>query len=120
MIEALDHINIETVDLEKSVRFYTELLELKPGFRPSFDVEGVWLYSEEEPLIHLVSRNIVNEGPTGAIHHVAFKAGDCERFKRRLAQMEVSYELVLVPDLNVTQIFVIDPNGVRLEINFYE
>lgn len=120
MIDALDHINIETIDLEKSVRFYTDLLGLEAGFRPTFDVEGVWLYSNEDPVIHLVLRNVINKGPTGAIHHVAFKARDCEVFKSRLKEMQVSYDLFVVPELNVTQIFVVDPNEVRLELNFYE
>jgi len=120
MIDALDHINIETIDLERSVRFYTELLGLETGFRPTFDVEGVWLYSNKDPVIHLVLREYVNKGPTGAIHHVAFKARDCEDFKRRLKEMQVSYDLFVVPELNVTQIFVVDPNEVRLELNFYE
>ena len=120
MIDALDHINIETIDLERSVRFYTELLELEIGFRPKFGVEGVWLYSAEEPVIHLVLRTEVNNGPTGAIHHVAFKARDCEAFQRRLSEMNISYDLFVVPDLNVTQVFVVDPNEVRLELNFYD
>jgi catechol 2,3-dioxygenase-like lactoylglutathione lyase family enzyme len=119
MIDALDHINIETIDLDKSVRFYTALLELEIGNRPAFDAEGVWLYSGKEPLIHLVVRSVVNQGPTGAIHHVAFKARDCAAFEQRLKSMQLSYELFVVPDLNVTQIFVIDPNEVRLELNFY-
>jgi len=120
MIDALDHINIETIDLERSVRFYTELFGLKAGFRPMFDVEGVWLYSNEQALVHLVVRKFVNKGPTGAIHHVAFKATDCDGFKSRLMKMQVPYDLLVVPELKVTQIFVVDPNEVRLELNFYE
>jgi len=119
MIDALDHINIETIDLERSVRFYTELIGLQVGFRPAFDVDGVWLYSNDEPVIHLVVRPNVNHGPTGAIHHVAFKAKDHELFQKRLTEMNVPYELFVVPDLNVTQIFVVDPNEIRLELNFY-
>lgn len=119
MIDALDHINIETIELDESVRFYTTLLELEVGFRPAFEAEGVWLYSGAEPVIHLVARSVVNKGPTGAIHHVAFKARDCAAFEERLKAMKLSYELFTVPDLNVTQIFVVDPNEVRLELNFY-
>ena len=41
MVRAVDHINIVVADLERSVRFYTELL----GFRKTHDVhmEGEWI-----------------------------------------------------------------------------
>src|SRR6266542_1093194 len=40
MIRAIDHINIVVADLERSVKFYTEVL----GFRKTHDVymEGEW------------------------------------------------------------------------------
>lgn len=41
MIRAIDHINLVVADLERSVRFYTEVL----GFRKTRDVvmEGAWI-----------------------------------------------------------------------------
>jgi catechol 2,3-dioxygenase-like lactoylglutathione lyase family enzyme len=41
MVRAIDHINIVVADLERSVKFYTELL----GFRKTHDVymEGEWI-----------------------------------------------------------------------------
>jgi len=119
MIESLDHINIETTDLGKSIRFYSELLGLKIGSRPAFDVDGAWLYARGEPIIHLVVRNEVSDGPTGAINHVALRARGREEYQRRLDAMGIEYRVVVVPDLNVIQLFIVDPNQVRLELNFY-
>ncbi len=119
MIGGLDHINIETTDLETSVRFYVDVLGLESGWRPGFDVPGAWLYVDGQPIVHLVEREAVNEGPTGAIHHVALKAAGLDAMTERLEQSSVPFRTTVVPDLNVTQLFVDDPNGVTLELNFY-
>ena len=119
MIGGLDHVNIETTDLETSVRFYEELLGLKAGWRPNFGVPGAWLYVGEQPIVHLVVRETVNPPPTGAIHHVALKASGLEETTARLEKAGVEFTKTVVPDLGVTQLFVDDPNGVKLELNFY-
>ncbi len=119
MIGGLDHINIETTDLDASVRFYEELLGLESGWRPAFDVPGAWLYVDEQPIIHLVLRDSVDTGPTGAIHHVALKASGLEAMTERLQEIGAEFSTTVVPDLGVTQLFVDDPNGVTLELNFY-
>ena len=120
MISGLDHINIETTDLEASVRFYEQVLRLTVGPRPPFDVDGAWLYAEDQPIIHLVARESVDSGPTGAIHHVAVKASGFDETRKRLEELQLDFEVSIVPDLNVTQVFMDDPNGVKLELNFYE
>lgn len=119
MIGGLDHINIETTDLDTSVRFYQEVLGLERGWRPAFDVPGAWLYVDEQPVIHIVLRDSVSDGPTGAIHHVALKAADLESMTERLEQFGIAFAKTVVPDLSVTQLFIDDPNGVKLELNFY-
>ena len=43
MIESVDHINIVVSDLERSVRFYTEILGFKETRRAS--LEGDWIES---------------------------------------------------------------------------
>ena len=116
---SLDHVNIETLELEKSVAFYVDILGLEVGARPAFNVSGAWLYANGVPIIHLVARESVHIGPTGAIHHVALKGHDLVALKAILEINGVSYDLAIVPDLNVTQVFIMDPNQVRLEINFY-
>ena len=40
MISGLDHINIETNNLEETVRFYEEVLGFENGVRPPFDFPG--------------------------------------------------------------------------------
>lgn len=119
MIHGLDHINIETRDLDKSVSFYRDVLGLEQGWRPDFGVPGAWMYTGDQPIIHLVVRDKINDGPTGAIHHLAVKASKLESFKARLEEYGLVFTETVVPDLHVTQVFVKDPNNVTLELNFY-
>ena len=120
MIGGLDHVNIETTDLDSSVRFYRDVLGLEVGWRPSFDVPGAWLYVDQQPVVHLVVRESAARGPTGAIHHVALKATGLDEMKNRLVDAGLSFDERIVPDLQVTQLFFDDPNGVKLELNFYD
>lgn len=119
MIGGLDHVNIETTDLESSVRFYTEVLGLEVGWRPDFGVPGAWLYVDGQPIVHIVERDSIHSGPTGAIHHVALKAIGLDDTTKRLDAKGIAFTKTVVPDLSVTQLFVDDPNGVTLELNFY-
>jgi len=48
-IKRIDHYSIRTLDVEASRSFYTEIIGLKVGPRPSFDFPGVWLYNGEPP-----------------------------------------------------------------------
>lgn len=119
MIGGLDHINIETTDLDTSTRFYEQVLGMHSGWRPAFDVPGAWMYVDDHPIVHLVVRDSVHSAPTGAIHHVALKASGLDDMKKRLDEHGIAYAATVVPDLDVTQLFIDDPNGVKLELNFY-
>ena len=121
MISGLDHINIETTDLEGTIRFYEQVLGLRNGARPPFTFPGAWLYSGEQALVHLVGvDDLTNTSTTGAINHVALLANDFVGCKARLNALAQPYEQRVVPDSNIRQLFVNDPNGVRLELNFHD
>jgi len=142
MIRTLDHYNVRTFDIEGTVRFYIDVLGLHVGpfMKPS--AMGAWLYDQtERPIVHLigvdpddpevaVSRIRERVGALGAsvdpatfhgggaIDHVAF---ECEDYDGMLADFEtrgLKYTLNEVPSIGLRQIFVNDPNGVTLELNF--
>jgi catechol 2,3-dioxygenase-like lactoylglutathione lyase family enzyme len=117
MISGLDHVNIETSELEETIHFYEDVLGFENGDRPPFDFPGAWLYAGGHPVIHLVETD-AKPGPTGAIDHVAWIAEGYDEMKERLEQKSVTFKLMDVPSSPVRQIFIHDPNGVRLELNF--
>lgn len=118
-LKKLEHYNIETAKPDETVRFYCDVLGLEnaPHRRPSVGRPGTWIYVGEVPAIHVNFVDIDQAGKTGGIHHVAFEGEDYRGFCQRLRDKNVRFETVESPQFNLAQIYVIDPNGIRIEIN---
>jgi catechol 2,3-dioxygenase-like lactoylglutathione lyase family enzyme len=120
-VGVLDHFNIRTRKLEDSVRFYRDVLGLEQGDRPNFPFPGAWLYSEGKPVVHLVDISPTDEPQkpdSGVVHHVAFLSRDFKGMQQRLGALEIAFDARQVPGGEVWQIFVRDPNGVLIELNY--
>lgn len=132
-INRLDHYSIRTADIEKTRRFYVEVVGLIDGPRPPFNFPGAWLYSGEQPVVHVIGIDPKDKSGlveymgdrydetlsgTGTIDHVAFAADDLAEMLSRLKKHGVVYRERTVPDLNLHQVFLDDPNGVLIEINY--
>lgn len=117
----LDHINIRTRRLADTVRFYEEILGLQNGDRPNFGFPGAWLYSEGRPVVHLadISPTAEPQKPdSGVVHHIAFASRDFKGMQQHLHAKGVVFEAREVPGGELWQIFVRDPNGVMIELNY--
>ena len=117
----LDHVNIRvgTARLKPVRDFYVELLGLEEGERPPFPFPGHWLYLGGRPVIHLAGREGLEAGTdTGGIDHVAFTADGLASMRARLDQHGVAYDERTVPLLGLHQLFITDPAGVKVELNF--
>lgn len=120
---ALQHVNIRCADVERSRDFYVEVLGLTQGDRPPFASRGYWLYFAGVPIVHLVQK-VAGEpqrGPgTGEIDHVAFEGSDLPAMRETLNSRGIPFREALVPRDQVVQVFVHDPDGVQIELNFPE
>jgi catechol 2,3-dioxygenase-like lactoylglutathione lyase family enzyme len=117
----LDHFNIRTRQLDATVRFYQDILGLENGDRPNFSFPGAWMYSEGRPVVHLVDISPTSEQQkpdSGVVHHVAFASRDFNGMKQRLASRGMAFDTRQVPGGELWQIFVTDPNGVMIELNY--
>ena len=117
----IDHYLVYACDLEESKRFYTEVLCLRLGYRPPFSFPGYWLYSKDKPLVHLAAKkdtsNISKE--TGALAHIAFNADDLEGTIAHLQKLDIEMQHRTVPEEGgAHQIFIKDPDGIKIELNF--
>jgi catechol 2,3-dioxygenase-like lactoylglutathione lyase family enzyme len=117
----LDHINIAVPPglLEEVRDFYCEVLGLREGHRPSFSSPGYWLYAEGNPVVHLsaLAQKTPLDGES-ALDHVAFRSEKPAAVKQKFQALGVSYRETRVDDIGLTQLFVTDPAGILLEINF--
>ena len=117
-VGTLDHFNIRTRKLAETVRFYEEILGLTKGARPDFAFPGAWLYSEGKPVGHLVDISPTSEPHSGVVHHIAFASRDFSGMKQRLESKGFAFRAREVPGGTLWQIFVSDPNGVMIELNY--
>lgn len=136
-IRKLAHFSVRTTDMEASRRFYVDVMGFQEGFRPPFNFPGLWLYrggdEADYGVVHIIG--IDPEDPSGlveylgdkaeeglkgsgAVDHVAFLASDLPDMHRRLKAAALPYRERTVPSLGLHQVFVEDPSGVTIELNF--
>jgi catechol 2,3-dioxygenase-like lactoylglutathione lyase family enzyme len=129
----MEHLLVLTDDIELTREFYEEALGLRVGERPPLEFPGYWLYAGKVPCVHLAEREsytahsellgIPASAPaksTGAVDHVAFNGEDYEAVRSRLAERGVEPAENAVPGAGLRQLFLEDPNGVKIEINVME
>ena len=120
-VGGLDHFNIRTRHLADTVRFYEDVLGLETGARPNFAFPGAWMYSEGKPVVHLVDISKTDEPQkpdSGVVHHVAFISTGFAGMQQRLKSKGMPFDSRQVPGGDLWQIFVNDPNGVMIELNY--
>lgn len=117
----LEHFTLECADLETTRKFYCDLLGLTSGFRPQMDFPGHWLYCGGVPVVHLMKREAQDRPKvtTGRLDHIAFKSEDPEATLALLRQHDVSYTENKLWDIGLLQVFVHDPDGLQVELNFH-
>jgi catechol 2,3-dioxygenase-like lactoylglutathione lyase family enzyme len=126
----LEHYLVLTDDLDGTRDFYRDALGLREGARPPLGFPGCWLYLGDVPCIHVAEWNTYRAHSTavgismstpapgtGPLDHIAFNAVDLAGVKARLSAYEIKYSINEVPNAGLTQLFLRDPNGVKVEIN---
>jgi catechol 2,3-dioxygenase-like lactoylglutathione lyase family enzyme len=126
-VEKLDHVNIQTRDLDGTAKFFTDVLGLvrrpPPGLNPE---TNTWMFDEQDrPIVHLsMPGTLLGEGKLdirvggGAVHHIAFDCAGYVEFVRRLERLGVTYGENHVVEIDLRQVFIHEPNGVMVECNF--
>ena len=121
-INRIQHINIRCSagDLPVLERFYSDVVGLQRGKRPKLRNDGIWMYLEDQPVVHISVRcdpGYLQAEHRGSIDHVAFDCNDARSLQHRLQQMNIPFETSNVQGAGF-QMFVRDPLGTVLEFNF--
>ena len=130
-LQRLEHILVLAKDLDETRDFYVDVLGMEVGPRPPFDFDGHWLYIGDTPAVHLAKSGSdraltsyfkdagTSEGEGGgAVDHAAFSGTGLAEFVARLERLAITHTRATVPLTGLQQVFLHDPNGVKLEINF--
>jgi catechol 2,3-dioxygenase-like lactoylglutathione lyase family enzyme len=123
-VNRIDHFNLRTSQLEETCAFYETLLELRRGRAAGMDQgRNAWMYDgEDRPIVHInMPRDNEQEldgGDTGKLHHVALDCHGYDEMMKRIEDLGVRHETNFIEEIGLRQVFLYDPNGVRLELNF--
>ena len=119
---SLNHYNIRAGQpLIGRVRdFYVDVLGLHEGWRPAFDFPGHWLYAGDAAVVHLVEtpQEQTSALPSGTLDHIAFTCTEFDAFEARLNSLCMQYRRAAVPGAPLKQLFLKDPAGNGIELNF--
>ncbi len=128
----LEHFLIQTADLEATRDWYVQTLGFREGPHPDFKFPVVWLYLGEQDVIHLTQggkqvsdnrkqylgqQSDATQG-SGVIDHMAFRCTGLREMMQHLKDRGVAFRTRQVDDQGLYQLFLMDPNGVKLELNY--
>ena len=119
MLLSLGHVTLRSADLERTERFYCDLLGLHRGPRPAIAIPGRWYYIGKRAVVHVLPRPAgMTAGAGGAIDHFAFEADDLPAFQRRLEAAGEPFTGGRLAETDTWQVLLADPDGVRVELSF--
>ena len=123
-ILGMNHFTILTDNLEATQNFYCELLDLQVGKRPNFSFPGLWLYNKEgAAILHVVGGRERSDLRAGTLDHMALTATGLLPTLAVLEKHDIEYDLRRLDapeagDVNLWQLFFMDPNNAKVELDF--
>jgi catechol 2,3-dioxygenase-like lactoylglutathione lyase family enzyme len=130
-LHKMEHYLVLTDDIEATRDFYCRVLGLETGFRPPLEFPGYWLYLDKTPCLHIAewetytthSNSLgipvsTRAGGTGPVDHIAFNGTGYDETLARLEKLGIDVKQNITTGGGPRQLFLEDPNGVKLELNF--
>lgn len=131
-VTGLDHYLIRATDLERTKDFYVKALGFEIMPRPDFPFPGYWLGLNGKIQVHMGQGGVANSDlyylgspkdaandNSGVVDHVAFVATDPESFVNHFREIGIPYRPRSFPELGLYQMFIKDPDGITIELNFF-
>lgn len=138
MALTLNHYSIRTTDIDACRDFYSQVLGLTVGPRPAFPFPGAWMYRGDHgdyanAVVHIIgidrqktdglqgylgAREETGLQGSGAVDHIAFNADGLASMLAHLNACAVSFRERSVPGIGLHQLFLHDPLGIMVELNY--
>jgi len=127
----LNHYFVRARNLERSRSFYCDALGFEVMPRPAFAFPGYWLGVGGKVQVHMGLDGIAEEvtyyfgtssrsarDNAGVVDHIAFQGTEPEGLAQRLAKLGLPSRTRYFAEIQLFQIFVADPDGLMIELNF--
>jgi catechol 2,3-dioxygenase-like lactoylglutathione lyase family enzyme len=131
-LDFIEHVLIQSADIEATKDWYVNVLGLEVGPHPDFKIPVYWLFIGDRDVLHIAEggpnvpearlkyagqESQATQG-SGVIDHIAFRAHGLEEMLERLKRLGVAFKERQVDDQGLYQLFLFDPNGIKVELNF--
>ena len=128
----IEHFLLQTTDMEKTREWYVRVLGMRVGPNPDFKFPVFWLYLGDKDVVHVteggakasenrkkyVGQESQAASGTGVLDHIAFRATGLKDMLEHLRREKVDFKQRQVSDQGLYQLFMFDPNGVKIELNY--
>ncbi|MCA9262947.1 MAG: VOC family protein [Planctomycetales bacterium] len=114
--QSLNHVTIVVQDLEKSTRFYEDVLLLKAIPRPAFSFPGAWFRLGIDQELHLIGGRTEPVYSNVRGNHFALMIEDMDAWEQHFRTIGVDYAPRRTRPDGAFQIYVTDPDGFFIEL----
>lgn len=117
------NLRVQATLLDALKDFYCDVVGLAAGPRPPLKSRGHWLYADGQAVLHL-SEIKPGEPPrthgAGTFDHAAFSCTGRAGYEQLLSARGIPFRRAQVPEAGQVQLFITDPAGNGVELNFDE
>ena len=129
----IEHILVAADDIDATRDWYARVLGMKSGPHPDFGFPVHWMYLGDVDIVHIgpsakqageiqkkfLGRTSQDAGAgTGALDHIAFRATGLKQMLQHLRAQNVPFTQRRANGQALFQLFLYDPNGVKIELNY--
>src|SRR5215471_20164276 len=128
----LEHILVQTADIEQTRDWYVRVLGMTAGHAPDFKFPVCWLYIGERDVIHITeggANTTANRkaylgqqsdavSGSGVIDHIGFRCTGLAATREHLRALNVPFKERQVDDQGLYQLFLYVPSGIKIELKF--
>ena len=129
----IEHYLVAADDIDATRDWYARVLGMKAGAHPDFGFPVHWMYLGEVDVVHIgpsarkagdIQKRYLGRtsqdggGGTGALDHIAFRATGLSAMLAHLRKEGVAFTQRRANGQALFQLFLFDPNGVKIELNY--
>ncbi len=115
-IHELNHVAIHVADVERSNKFFREVLRLEQLPRPAFAFPGAWFRLGAGQELHLIGRRDEPVSPSNRNNHFALRVDDIIAWEEHVRNIGAEFRPKKQRPDGAWQVFLRDPDGHFIEL----